>query len=436
MSSFVEPSDLVEMFYKKFAEDPIRFDNLLGSTATWDSTKLVKLYSMKEYGDFTHEEMASELGLERSTITRKLQNVDWDAFGQELLRLCTISDDQYKEEAASNFRTEALAKIAVRHRKSDISIKAQMRHLEQCLINSTAPIPREKLPPLNINTKRRKKKTAEHMVLLLSDMHIGLEFDKYDTGGLNEFNLEICKRRANNLRHAIIDIYRLHAELYPIPTLHVLALGDNVQGGNDVGEWGCAYNSTLALDEQAIKAADITSEMLNTWSEVFENVEFMGVIGNHGRAGKKNVEKVRANWDNMVFALIKGKMSEHDNVKVEYSPAWWAIKDINGTGFCLVHGDDMRSSINQLVSEEQRIQSLLASQDQGFDVMVAGHFHTHHEHETSKGRIIINGSFIGGDMYSMKKMRVRSRPTQTLFGVHPEHGITWKYCIDLDHPRP
>jgi hypothetical protein len=61
-----------------------------------------------------------------------------------------------------------------------------------------------------------------------------------------------------------------------------------------------------------------------------------------------------------------------------------------------------------------------------------GHYHSHVEIETPTGAIIVNGSFVGSDIYSLQRMRTGSRPTQTIMGVHPVHGLTWKYNIDLD----
>jgi hypothetical protein len=81
------------------------------------------------------------------------------------------------------------------------------------------------------------------------------------------------------------------------------------------------------------------------------------------------------------------------------------------------------------------MQALLANKGGPFNVMVTGHFHSYYEIETTNGQIILNGSFIGGDVYSMETLALNSKPTQTVMGVHPKHGITWKYCLDLSSNR-
>ena len=428
------PSDLVLLFSKRYKEDPIRFDGLAGVTPTWNPNKIVKLFSMYHDDNFTHEDIAECLGYERSTITKKINSIDWNEFAKSLYKLSNMELDEAIDEASKQYRVESLARIAIRDRRKDITIRSQLMQLEESLISRASVTPKINLPNIKTTNKNKKTRTPEHMVLLLSDIHAGLEFDGLDTGGLGVFNQEVLKSRMNNLKKAVMEINELHSELYPIPKLHVLALGDNIQGGNDIGNWGCAYNID-PVDKQIVDASDLISNLLSTWSNSFEKIEMHGVIGNHGRMEKKGMCKVRANFDNLVFALVKARMAEHKNVSVEYSLSWWITKNINNTKFCLVHGDNMKHSINSLIQEEQRIQSLLAGQEDPFDVMVAGHFHTHHEVETSRGRIILNGSLVGGDIYSMKNLKVRSRPTQTLMGVHPVHGITWMYNLDLDYNR-
>ena len=70
-----------------------------------------------------------------------------------------------------------------------------------------------------------------------------------------------------------------------------------------------------------------------------------------------------------------------------------------------------------------------------FNYMCLGHFHKHFEQELLRGGILANGSFVGGDVYSMQNLRTRSKPTQLVFGVHPTYGMTWQYKLDLDHAR-
>jgi hypothetical protein len=424
----------------KYKRDPVRFDGLPGVTACWNPVRLVKLY--KILGDpsvstkQTHSSAAMALRVERSTVTKKINSIDWDQFTKRLYQLCTMSDDSFMEEAAEQYRINALARDALQRRKNNITRLAIKKDLEAKIQAACDPKERIILPPLRIE-KKRTTRTPEHMVLLLSDQHVGLDFTLDDTGGLNEYNVEIYQHRIENLRKGLIEIYRLHSELYPIPELHVLCLGDIVQGTNLGGAWNPGYiSSEMSIDRQATVAANMMCELLSTWSNFFQKVHFVGIIGNHGRAGPvKNTDKVQANWDNVVYSYIERTMQKHTNVIVRSSDTWWARKNINGTEFALVHGDNMKSSPNSIRAEEQRMQSLLSSEGGPFQILVAGHFHSHQEIETTAGRVLLNGSFVGGDIFSMKSLSLKSKPTQTVIGVHPKHGVTWKYCIDLSSDR-
>lgn len=444
-----DPQSLSKMFFKKYKEDPARFDTLPGTTACWSSVKLVKLYIMAsanmeadvvEEGEEkqSHLEMAQELKVERSTLTKKINAMDWKNFEFRLSRLCVMSDEEFIEESAEEHKKACLVKAGLKIRKNNINRLSMMKFLEDTLGNSLEPSKRLKFPPYKPQ-KHKKQNTPEHAVLLLSDLHVGLEFTKEETGGLNAYNIEIYKQRCLNLRQGVLEILDLHSRMYAIPELHVLCLGDCVQGTNMGGQWGPGYiSSTASITTQATICADSISDLLKTWSRYFRNVRFVGIAGNHGRAGAfKNSDKLDANWDNVVYGYVRRDMSEYKNVQVEFSSSWWQKKDINGTEFLMIHGDELKGSVNSIKNTEQKITSLIGSGpgEKQHEIFVAGHFHSHYEIETSNGRILLNGSFIGGDTYSMKSISVRSAPTQTILGVHPRHGMTWKYCLDLSTER-
>ena len=84
--------------------------------------------------------------------------------------------------------------------------------------------------PFFPNLRKKTHNTPEDVVLLLSDFHIGHEHTLEETGGLSEYNINIFKRRMSNLKFAIRDIFELHAQLYKLPNLHIMVLGDVVAG--------------------------------------------------------------------------------------------------------------------------------------------------------------------------------------------------------------
>lgn len=427
--------NLVQKFHDSYSRNPNRFSGLFGATPSWTPAKLMTLYvETRQPDNFNNTEVAALLDLDRTTVSRKNISMDWEKFEKEIEFLCDASNDEIIEKESKETQLKMETREVEKVRNIHITNVALMKHVEEKILDHTNAIPRIKLKPFMYQKNTKKTRTPEHMVLLLSDLHVGQEFSNQDTGNLNEYNLELFKKRAEQLRRGVVSIFEHHSELYNIPELHVFCLGDIVQGSNLGGEWGCAYNSTIDVHEQAVIASDTLCNMASIWSNYFKKINIHGVIGNHGRAGvSRNSDKVSANWDNAVYALTKAKMKDHPNVNVTYDHSWWSLKNVNNTDFLLLHGDHISGGVNSLYTEEQRLQSLIsANAKKRFDYLCLGHFHNAMELETSMGGILVNGSFVGGDIYSMHKLRHVSRPSQSVFGVHPDRGITWKYKIDLD----
>lgn len=435
MSDSVEET-LALKFEQEWVNDPLRFEQLPGTTKSWPANKLVTLFRMwhSNEGQTTHDEIASVLHIDRSTVSRKLKSMDWTSFVDSLSKLCGQTSAQSIRHAAEDRRLQLLANTAIKRRRSEIDTVAMIKNLEERMLTEVAARDRVKLPEI-IKRQPKVTGTPESCVLLLSDLHVGQEFSLADTGHLNEYNHTLFKERAANLRQSVIDIYKLHSQLRSLPELRIFSLGDIVQGGNMAGQWGCAYNGNIDVCEQANIAADVIFELVSAWSNYFGKIVLTGIVGNHGRAGVgKNTDKVSANWDNVCYNMLKAMFKNHKNVEIRSSQAWWARERVQNTEFMLVHGDYLKGSISSLHSEEQRLQSLIGGGKQ-FNYLCMGHFHTYQEMETSSGGIIVNGSFVGGDIHSMHQLRCKSKPTQTLFGIHPERGKTWNYVLQLDKKR-
>ena len=186
---------------------------------------------------------------------------------------------------------------------------------------------------------------------------------------------------------------------------------------------------------QMATACNSIIDMILEWAQYFPKINFYGVIGNHGRAGvNRNSDNLRANWDNGCYFALQKRFHDNKRVTIKMTDSWWQCVPVNGTQVLLLHGEQVSGKLHKLILEEQMLQSILP-RDIRYDVLCSGHVHNHAERETSRGRVIINGSFVGADVHGLSDLKVYSRPTQTLFGVHPTNKVTWKYCLDLDRPE-
>jgi len=280
----------------------------------------------------------------------------------------------------------------------------------------------------------KKVREPEEMALVLSDLHIGAHHTLEETGGISEYNEEVVARRIENLKTAVLEIAEIHGQLYEIPILHIFCLGDIVAGANNAGAWSNTYIN-LPIFDQMTRGWKAIADMIHGWLHKFPKIRFYGVRGNHGRCGLDGVEKDYCNWDYISYKYLEAAFSSNPNVEFVVPPSWWIFEEIKNHKFLLVHGDDVRGGsmpIKGLQNFEMKMASILGKYP---DYTIAGHFHNSAEMTTNSGRIIINGAFVGSDVYSLKKVHAASRPEQKVFGIHSKHGMTWSYNINLDHNR-
>jgi hypothetical protein len=98
----------------------------------------------------------------------------------------------------------------------------------------------------------------------------------------------------------------------------------------------------------------------------------------------------------------------------------------------MLHGDEIKGGPKALEEATEKLSSLIGGLP---EYTIAGHFHTAADYSTNFGRVLLNGSFVGGDIFSIKSLRKSSKPEQKIFGIHDKRGMTWSYNIDLSTAR-
>jgi len=296
----------------------------------------------------------------------------------------------------------------------------------------------KKVPLVKISPYRPKRKSSlkksEDMAVVLSDLHIGHAHTLEETGGLSEYGVDIFKRRLKNLQSAVEGIYELHTHLYNIPTLHVMCLGDIVDGMNQAGSWSPVYIDTPIFDQMFI-GVNSMAELLANWLTVFDNIVFYGVRGNHGRIAPSGAEKDYANWDSMAYETLKLMFKDNDRIKFVVPRTWWIMESIRGKNFLLVHGDQFRPKGSPAQGLHMFSMSQWGMTGKKPDVTICGHFHESSEMTNNFGKVVVNGSFVGGDVYSIKNLQKCGRPEQKIFGINEKHGVSFRYDIDLEAKR-
>ena len=278
--------------------------------------------------------------------------------------------------------------------------------------------------------RKAQSRGSEEVGLLLSDLHIGHTHTVDETGGLSEYSLDIFRARIRKLERKVSDINELHSMLYRIPTLHVFCLGDIVDGMNESGSWSPVYINTSIYDQFIIGFEEI-SHTIEYFLSVFQKVVFYGIRGNHGRVARVGSEKDYANWDNLCYEMLKHKFENNDRLQFKLTKSWFLSERIKGHNFLLTHGDDLRKASTAVRSLEIFAADMAGMTRVHHDFTLCGHFHQAAEQSTNFGKVIVNGSFVGGDVYSIKNLQKMTLPEQKIFGINDTHGITWRYDLDL-----
>ena len=301
-------------------------------------------------------------------------------------------------------------------------------------ILSLDPVP----VPEKVKIEDDEEKSKETVVLVVSDAHIGEVVSKEETGGINHYDFDTFRYRLQYLCDATIRITKHRLSGYDLRKIVVIFNGDMVTG--------MIHEELVESGEDTViewcqGGALVFAQFLQELAREFDEVECVCVIGNHGRLKPKPQFKHRyVNWDYVLYHELSLMLINQKNIKFIIPKSFYVLHKIEGHQFLIMHGDNIRSwaSIPWYGIERAaaKLNELLSQNADQIDYIVLGHFHhTGDLDRVHGGQIILNGSMVGGNEYSIGKLFVSSRPKQTLFCVHPRKGKTLSFNIDLDFAR-
>lgn len=395
----------------------------MNKTKKWSLEELEFLYTERLKGT-PYRIISQKLQRSEKALESKFnKDTDWTKFA-------------FHNDTAEKMRKESVVKTLD---KNDISINRSLDkfRIQADIVGDKLVEAARKLPPAPLSVYNRKIKTtrtAEDMGLMLSDLHIGHEHTLQETGGLSQYNVEIFHERLQNLKCAITDIYELHSKLYKIPTLHIFSLGDVVDGANTAGAWSPVWINTPIFDQVMLGYRAI-SDFIYYMLTIFDNVVFYGLYGNHGRIAPSGAEKKYNNFDLFCYKYIELEMGNQKRLTMHIEKTWWMMKKIQNHNFFLTHGDEIKAKNTPVLALSEMSKKMAGITKIIPDYTLCGHFHNCSEYSTHSGKALVNGSFVGADVYSLSNCMPGSLPEQKLFGIHPKRGITWNYNVNLAHSR-
>lgn len=286
---------------------------------------------------------------------------------------------------------------------------------------------------------RPKAEIVEHVVMHLSDGHHDQVVMPEECGGLETYNFPISCARAERYVDSVIEWTQdTLAPKFQFPVLTVLAYGDHtsgeIHGHAERSYYRRQMNNCLAIGQ-------LHALMFRELAPYFDTLNVVYVPGNHGRrTPKKDHYGAHDNWDYLVAKIAELYCRDHENISFLIPDAFSVNLDINGVGFNVSHGDDVKSNLGIPFYGMVRRQKGLVALGAATGTLRPRYFVMGHHHVASSlsdidGELLINGAWVGTDAYAYNSFAGYRRPSQWLHGVNPKHGITWRMAVNLKHDR-
>ena len=293
-----------------------------------------------------------------------------------------------------------------------------------------AAVQNVKLRPPKWATPGTKTKGVKHATacLLVSDVHYQEVVDPRQIGGIGAYNSEIAAQRMRRVFTDGIKLARNYAGDLTYDGAVVALNGDLLTG---VIHDELAETNDQAMFPALLGIAELICAGITQWADEFGHVFVPCQWGNHGRMTQKKKAKNAAaeNFDWMVSQMVEAHFKNDDRVEVQHTQSPHLPFQVYGTRFLLTHGNHGVGSssgqgwggafvsIGRMLS---KIRGQLSAVGVEWDVALIGHWHTFH----ATDGLIANGTPKGPDEWSTQMGFVPEAPSQTLFIVTPEHGVT------------
>lgn len=295
--------------------------------------------------------------------------------------------------------------------------------------------PFEALPPVRPEFSASKDKMVEHLVMHLSDGHHDQVVTPADTGGLEIYDFPISVCRAERYIDVVLKwTQQTLVHQFVFPSLTILAYGDHTSGEIH----GHTTRSYFRNDfKNCFAIGQLHALMFRDLAPYFQQVNIVYVPGNHGRrTPKKDYLGAHDNWDYLIAKVAEMHLRDIPNVKFQIPNSYSCNVEIDGIGFHVFHGDDVKSSLGiPWYGLEKRRHRLMALNTLKTSCPIryfcCGHFHRPGIMSEVNGEMVINGAWTASDAYAYNAFAGYTEPTQLIHGVNNKYGITWRLPVRM-----
>ncbi len=278
----------------------------------------------------------------------------------------------------------------------------------------------------------KTKAIEETLVLMFSDNHADQVIRPEEVDGLEEFDFPIAARRHEVMVEELLEWSQNSLENFQFKKLVIMGLGDftsgEIHGAVNRSYFGDQFTNDLAI-------AQLFAQVYRELASNFVEVEVITLTGNHGRLTDKiefTKEAVAGNHDTLINKIAEIHCADIKNITFTFPLGLSSIHEIEGYGFALHHGHGKKGGGETWSRAKRKSQTMVPLHRGRVDYMCSGHFHTEGVVTVSGGATLLgNGAFPACDQYSYQNLDEASEPSQTIFGVHRRHGVTWRLPLKL-----
>lgn len=349
-------------------------------------------------------------------------------------RLKAIGEEVPDEEGRASYRMAEL-ETEVRALRAQLAASKKETLDEQFVKQRIFKLVQaDPIVPKWLVTSRAPRSSPGVPTLLASDWHFGEVVDPSQVGGLNEYNLQIARRRARRLIETTIDLLRNHVVNANYPGIVFAIAGDMVSG--DLHEELTATNE-IEIMPTVMELFGTLCWCIETLADNFDRVFIPCCSGNHGRNTHKTRHKGRnfTNFDWLVYCLLAKRFEKDKRITFHIPNGPDTIYSVFGHRYLLTHGDKLGNggdgiigAIGPIIRGDHRRRGRQSQIGQPYNTLICGHYHQLIQLE----RVIVNGSLKGYCEYAYTNGYGFERPRQALWLTHPVHGITFSMPVNVD----
>lgn len=312
-------------------------------------------------------------------------------------------------------------RLAVMAGLKEVGLPKRFREMLANLVMTTEEallkLPRYHLP--------ERKTGLEATVLLLSDLHSGRRY--YDDQGQAVYNQDILAFRMGLVKDYLCRIVDERIRLGRLDEFYIALIGDIIDGSGIFPGQELHQDLTCFVPQICLAVACIWDLAVEVRQLFNIPVHIKGVRGNHGRQYKFAV--ANNNFDNLVFQMLYMLALTYDphGVSVEYSTgAPYLNFQVKGYKCHMRHEAPVQT---ETPAARAKFLGWRAMHD--YHLMFYGHKHHPGGGTALDTDVYMNGCLMGIDDLA-ESLALYSRPSQTLVGVDPELGATYRYNLYAD----